>query len=104
MDIGRAVDFEFLVIRAWLEVGLCLLLYIVRIVTMGSSSRASLNGVSSAIPNAFHSCDLWLFTEGKEFILSLRKKPTDFFKMSKNRSKLAFLFEWFLLTPACLNI
>lgn len=29
MEIGRAVDFEFLVIPAWLEVEPCLLLYIV---------------------------------------------------------------------------
>lgn len=66
VEIKKSCCFEFLVMWAWLEVELWLL-YIVWMVTMGSSSRASLNGVSSAITKAFPSYDLWLFAEGKEW-------------------------------------
>lgn len=53
MEIKRAVDLEFPVMLAWLEVELWLLFYIVWIVTMSSLRRASLNGVSLAFQMHF---------------------------------------------------
>lgn len=107
IEIKRAVDFEFLVMRASLEVELWLLLYIVWIVTMGSSSRASLNGVSSAIPNAFHSYDLWLFTAGKEcdfFFFFFKEKANRIFK-KVGRQKQINIFIWIIIiTSGHLNI
>lgn len=64
---------EFLVMLAWLEVELRLLVYIVWMVTMGSSSKASLNGVSSAIPNVSDSYTLLLFIRHWEFLSFLTK-------------------------------
>lgn len=53
---------------------------------MGSSSGASLNGLSSAIPNVFHSCALSLLTESKkcDFFFNLKKKSTEFLKRVKD--------------------
>lgn len=107
MEIKSAVDFEFPVMLAWLEVELWLLLYIVWIVTMGSLRRASLNGVSLAIPNAFHSHALMLFTEGREcdfFVCLCEQKANRIFKKGERQKQMNIPMSFMYLQGCYTNV
>lgn len=74
---------------------------------MGSLRRASLNGVSLAIPNAFHSHALMLFTEGREcdfFVCLCEQKANRIFKKGERQKQMNIPMSFMYLQGCYTNV